>query len=382
MEHLLSLTQGGLGYIIPFILVLSLVVFVHEFGHYWVARRCGVRIETFSIGFGKEIFGWNDKHGTRWKVSWLPLGGYVKMFGDADATSSRPDETVQTLTEAEKAETFYHKTLGQRFAIVLAGPAFNYLFAIVALIILFMVSGQPYTAPVVDTVVENSPAAKVGLTLGDRVLEIDGQPTDRFEDIKRIISLNQGTPVVVKYERAGQVADVTVTPEVVQMTDRLGGEHKLGRLGITSHALDHRQLGFLTAVQQSGLEAWHLTTGTLQAVGQMILGVRGTEELGGPLRIAEMSGKVAKEGAAALFWFAAVISLNLGLINLFPIPLLDGGNLMFYAIEFVRRKALSEAAQEIGARIGLFLVLSLMVFATWNDLVHLQVVSYVVGLFS
>lgn len=382
MDGLEQFAHGALTYGLPFLVVLSVVVFVHEFGHFWVARRCGVRVETFSIGFGHEIFGWNDKHGTRWKVAWLPLGGYVKMFGDSDPTSATPDEKVKVMTPAEKRVAFFFKPVWQRMAIVFAGPASNYLFAILVLAGLFIANGQPYTAPVVDKVLAGSVAEKVGFMTGDRVVRIDDADIASFEDIRRIVSLNVGTPINVAIERDGQPMVIAATPEVVPMVDRFGGEHKLGRLGFSSSTMSYRELSVMAALGQSVIQTWNLTAGTLQSVGQMIMGMRGTEELGGPLRIAEMSGNVAKEGIPPLIWLMAVISINLGLINLFPIPLLDGGHLLFYLAEALRGKPLSERMQENSAKVGAALVLSLMVFATWNDLMHLGVITFIKGIFS
>lgn len=378
MDHILHLATQ---YTMPFIIVISVVVFVHEFGHYWVARRCGVKIETFSIGFGREIFGWTDRRGTRWKVSWLPLGGYVKMYGD-DSVASTSVASVHAMTDEQKRVAFYHQHVDKRMAVVAAGPAFNYLFAILVMTFLFIFSGQPYTSPEVGSLVDNGVAKEAGLKPGDRILEVDGQKTDRFEDIKRIVALNAGTPMPVEVERNGQHLAFTLTPKIVTVNDRFGGEHKIGRIGIVSDKLEFKKQPPLEAAHQALLETWNLTAGTLKAIGQMVIGLRDTEELGGPLRIAKMSGDVAKEGAVTLIWFMAVISINLGLINLFPVPLLDGGHLAFYIAERLRGRPIHEDLQEIGARIGLVLVLSLMVFATWNDLVHLKVISYLRGLFS
>jgi regulator of sigma E protease len=378
LQNLISLAPH---YALPFIVVISIVVFVHEFGHYWVARRCGVKIEAFSIGFGSEIFGWTDKHGTRWKVCWLPLGGYVKMFGDSNA-ASMPGEEVKTMSDEEKRVAFFHQNVNKRMAVVVAGPASNYLFAIVVLSFLFMFQGMPYTSSDISGVMEGSVAAKAGLLKGDHVVNVDGSNIDRFEDIKRIVAMNSGTPIAVKVERGGAPLQFSLTPEIVTMTDRFGGEHRIGRIGITSDELKYKKWSPPMAVYHAVAETWNLTTSTLKAVGQMILGTRGTDELGGPLRIAEMSGHVAQDGIVALIWFMSVISINLGFINLFPIPLLDGGHLAFYLIEKLRGRPLHDRIQDIGMRVGMALVLSLMVFSTWNDLVHLKVISYIRGLFS
>ena len=377
MEHLISAGH----YILPFIVVISIVVFVHEFGHYWVARRCGIKIETFSLGFGPEIFGWTDKHGTRWKVSWLPLGGYVKMFGDAGPAST-PDGSVADMTDDQKKVAFFHQHVDKRMAVIIAGPAANYIFAIIVLTFLFIFNGQPYTPAVVSEVLPGKTAALAGIQAGDHILSLDGQDVDRFEDIKRIVALNAGSPMNVEIDRGGKHLNMSVTPQVVAIKDNFGTEHKIGQIGIKSDKLEYRKQPPAEAVRQAFAETWNLTAGTLKAIGQMIVGTRGTEEVGGPLRIAEMSGDIAREGVVTLIWFIAVISINLGLINLFPIPLLDGGHLAFYLVERVYGRPLSLRIQEAGANLGMALVASLMIFATWNDLVHMKVISYLRGLFS
>jgi regulator of sigma E protease len=382
MQEILGYVSQGGSYLIPFLIVLSVVVFVHEFGHFWIARRCGVKVETFSIGFGPELWARVDKLGTRWRVALLPLGGYVKMFGDADPSSFGPDEKAQELTAAEKKIAFFAQPVWKRFSIVFAGPAANYVFAILLLAGLFFINGQPYTSTKVATVVEDTAAAKAGFKEGDVILNVDGGKIDSFEDLKRVISLNTGTPVVVGLEREGRPMEITVTPDVVRATDRLGGDHTSGRLGVASTEKVFRDLGPVEAIRESFVQTWNITSDTLKGVGQMIMGIRSAEELGGPLRIAEMSGKVAQDGVFALFWFIVVISINLGLINLFPIPLLDGGHLLFYIAEGLRGRPVSERVQEYGARFGVAALLSLMLFATWNDLVHLRVVSFIRGLFS
>jgi regulator of sigma E protease len=376
MNSIYVFASDVLYYVVPFLIVLSIVVFVHEFGHFVVARRCRVKVETFSIGFGPEIFGWFDKTGTRWRVAWLPFGGYVKMFGDSDPTSALPDEEVRNFTEAEKKIAFYSQSVLKRFAIVFAGPAMNYVFAVLVLAGLFLAVGQPYTPPVVEQVMDKSVAQAAGIKSGDKVVSIDGKAMNSFEDIKRVIALNVGAPVDIRIERGGRPQVIRLMPEVVRTIDRLGGEHVMGKLGLLSSEQAFRELPPFEALQQAVFEAWDLSASTLKGLGQMILGSRGADELGGPLRIAEMSGKVAKEGFAAFIWFVAVLSVNLGLINLFPIPLLDGGHLVFYLAEGLRGRPVSERTQEYGARTGLVIVIALMLFATWNDLVHLRVISF------
>lgn len=378
MQPLLSFIQQ---YALPFIVVISAVVFAHEFGHYLVARLCGIRVESFSIGFGKKLFGWTDKAGTVWQVACLPLGGYVKMFGDADAAST-PDEKVKTMTDDEKKVAFFHQSIGKRMAVVGAGPLSNYVFAIVALAVLFVFQGQPFSPPVVGSLQENGVAAAAGVQPGDKILSIDGKEISRFEDIKRIVGMNSGAPITMLVERSGEQKTFSLTPQIAVQKDRFGGEHKMGRIGVISDKIEHIKRSPLDAVGSAALESWNMSVDTLKAVGQIITGVRGAEELGGPIRIAEMSGTIAQDGAWAMLWFIAILSINLGLINLFPVPLLDGGHLLFFSIEKLLGRPLDEKMQEAGFRVGFVLVVSLMLFATWNDLVHLDVISKIKALFS
>jgi regulator of sigma E protease len=371
-------------YIVPFLLVLTALIFVHELGHFWVARRAGVRVETFSIGFGRELIGWTDRAGTRWKIGWLPLGGYVKMFGDADAAST-PDRAAETgMTDADKAVSFHHKSLGWRAAIVAAGPMANFLFAIVIFAALFLGHGRPVTAPVVGSVVEGMPADKAGMRGGDRIVAINGQAIDRFEQIQRVVLLNLDSPLQVDLKRGDEAIRLALRPVIIEETDRLGNPMRLARLGIRSAG--QREVEEISsptrAIWLAVEETWVQTVGSLQAVGQMIVGRRGADELSGPLGIAKVSGEAAQSSLSTLIALAATLSISLGLINLFPIPMLDGGHLVFYAFEAVRGRPLGPRAQEYGFRLGLVLVVSLMVFATWQDLVRLRVVQFVVSLVS
>ena len=370
---------SGLGYIVPFLIVLTVLVFVHELGHYLVARWNKVRIEVFSIGFGPEIFGWNDRTGTRWKFSIIPLGGYVKMFGDADP-ASMPASDLPAMTAEERAVSFHHKRLPQRAAVVSAGPIANFIFAIVALAALFATAGQPFTPAQVGAVQAGSAAEAGGVQAGDTFLAIDGERIERFEDVQRLVRLNAGKPMDLLLKRGDKELTLAVTPKVTTFTDRFGNTHQLGLLGIEHSGVEYVRRDPLTALWRAGTETLNITSGTLVAVGQMIVGARAADDIGGPLRIAQMSGEVAQGGVVALLWFMAVLSINLGLINLFPIPVLDGGHLLFYAAEAIRGKPLGHRAQEYGFRLGLALVLTLMVFATWNDLVHLRVVEFLKSL--
>jgi regulator of sigma E protease len=286
------------------------------------------------------------------------------------------------MTPEEREVSFFHKRLGQRAAIVAAGPIANFLFAIIGLTLLFSLYGQPFTPADIGSTQPDSAAAQAGMQPGDVIVEVDGQPIERFEEVQQIVRFNQGTPLAMVIQRDGQRLPITATPQVTTITDRMGNSHTIGLLGIGRAGMEYRRHDPLTALWQAGRETVNLTVGTLGAVGQMIAGSRGTEELGGPLRIAQMSGEVAQSGVIALVWFMAILSVNLGLINLFPIPMLDGGHLLFYAVEAIRGKPLGDRAQEYGFRIGLALVLTLMVFATWNDLVHLRVVDFFRDLIS
>jgi regulator of sigma E protease len=364
-------------YVVPFLVILSVVVFVHEFGHYFVARRNGVRVDVFSIGFGPELFGFNDRAGTRWKFSALPLGGYVKMRGDADPTSSTID-----LKAWPEPDSFPAKSVLQRMAIVVAGPFANFLFAIVVLGLLFATVGRPVTPAEVGEVQAGSAAAAVGLQPGDRIVAVDGEPIASFEDLQGVVRDSPGKTLTFTIERAGRTLDLKITPRETEITDRFGQVHRIGLIGVSRSGVEFQRTNPLLAVVDGGRETFHLIGGTLSALGEMIIGSRSTEELGGPLRIAQMSGEIAQEGAVPLIWFTAVLSINLGLINLFPIPMLDGGHLVLYAIEGVRGRPLNERSQEMAFRFGLVLVLTLMVFATWNDLVHLPVIEFFKGLVS
>ncbi|HEX6980038.1 MAG TPA: RIP metalloprotease RseP [Alphaproteobacteria bacterium] len=374
---------GLWSYVVSFLVVLTVLVFVHELGHYWVARRNGVRVDVFSIGFGPELFGWTDRAGTRWKLSVIPLGGYVKMFGDADPAST-PDSNLAELSAAEREVSFHHKRLGQRAAVVAAGPLANFLFAIVVFAGVFSVVGQPFTPPVIGGVLPGSAAERAALQVGDRVLSIDGTEIERFEQIQRIVQLNLDRPLELTILRDGREVQLVVTPTVIEETDPRGNTVRMARLGVHSlrGSVEYVRHDPIEAVWRGIAETWIQTAGTLQALGQMIAGQRQADDLGGPLRIAQMSGEVAQGGAAALLVFMAVLSINLGLINLFPVPMLDGGHLLFYVIEAIRGRPLGPRAQEYGFRIGLVLVFSLMVFATWNDLRYLRIVQYLVDLVS
>ncbi|MEW5703373.1 MAG: RIP metalloprotease RseP [Pseudomonadota bacterium] len=378
---MIELLVGIWDYVIPFLIILTVLVFVHEMGHYLVARRNRVRIETFSIGFGPELFGWHDRLGTRWKFSAFPLGGYVKMFGEMETPEESEKENA--LTPEEKAVSFSHKRLSQRAAIVVAGPAANFLFAIVVFALLFALVGQPYTPPDIGTVQPGSAAEDAGLKPGDIMRRIDGTAINRFEDIQRVVRLNTGTPLELVVERNGrEEVTVTVTPRMVEVKDRFGAVRLIPQLGISRAGVVFVRQGPGMALWEGAKETVSFTFLTLKAVTQMIVGTRTAEDLSGPIGIAQMSGEAARGGLATMVWFMAILSINLGIINILPIPLLDGGHLFFYGIEAMLRRPPSARVREIGSRLGLAFVLTLMIFATWNDLVRLPVADYVRGLFS
>lgn len=360
--------------IIPaFIAVITVVVFVHEYGHYIVGRWCGVRANVFSIGFGKELFGWTDKNNCRWKVCAIPVGGYVKFAGDAGAASN-PAQNQDEMSAAEKAESFHHKSLPRRAAVVFAGPLANYLFAIAALALLFIFLGQAHTPPVASEVVPQSAAAAAGFKPGDRVLAVDGGKINSFEELRQIVMVGLDDPLDMIVSRDGAEVHLSVTPKIIEMKDNEGNIHRIGQLGIRSTKKEFREHNLLSAVGAAVNQTIFITKASLTGIGQMISGARDASELTGPIGIIKMSGDAAKRGETLaenllnLFDFMILISISLGFINLLPIPVLDGGHLLFYLIEAVRGKPLSEKATDFSFRIGLTLVLMLMVFATWNDL--------------
>lgn len=460
------------GYVLPFLVVLTVLVFVHEMGHYLVARWNGVRVEVFSVGFGPEITGWNDRLGTRWKICWIPFGGYVKFFGDSDG-ASRPDgETLKELSQAERDVSFHHKRLGQRAAIVAAGPIANFIYAIVVLAAMYMVFGQRVTPAEIGRVIETGSGHAAGFHEGDLILAIDGSSIHRFEQFEQSVFLNPNTPLTFSIRRGERDIELTATPALTERADRQGNMHKFGTLGvfaanaaivgkvfddspaalagfkvgdtiigIDGEAVENferlqdrvaaskgRRLAIMVlrdgvemrlhtaprldvaAKERGGAERWligilraqrppvrwgpgdavvravdtsyDILVKTMAYVGQVISGRQGAENLGGPLRIAYVSKQAAEIGVESLILLSVLISLNLGMINLFPVPILDGGHLLFYAFEAILRRPLSDRTQEIAFRVGLAMVLSLMVFATWNDLVFFRAVEFLSGLFS
>ena len=445
-----------------FIIVLSVLVFVHEWGHFIVAKMCGVGVETFSIGFGKELFGWNDKHGTRWKFSLIPLGGYVKMFGDVDPASAghvdgvkgEDGEVARPFTDEEKKKAFFAKPVAQRAAVVFAGPAINFIFAILLLFGLYVTQGQPVTPPIASGVMVGSAAEAGGFEPHDEIIQIDGEKIKRFEDIRRVVAIALNTQLQFTVLRGGEEVTFSATPKKEEITDRFGFTHSQGLLGIlgpnnglavknivevngqavsgldqirdalfnvmgqksritiargadadgveqfdqmivatdATFNADLREVqdiekaaliisdqankmflreGIVQSFGASITETFSITVSTLKALGQMVTGTRSATELGGIIRIGAIAGDMAQAGFIAIVTFTALLSINLGLINLFPIPMLDGGHLTFYAIEALKGKPLSERTQEYAFRFGFGILIALMLFANLNDLYQL-----------
>ena len=366
---------GVFGYVIPFLFVLTLVVFFHELGHFLIARWCGVRVMVFSLGFGPELFGFNDRFGTRWKVSAIPLGGYVKFFGDDNAASVPDQAAIAAMSEQERRQSFVHQPVGPRAAIVVAGPLANFLLAIAIFAGLFMLYGKQSTSPRVDTIQPDSAAAAAGFQPADLVLSINGRPIESFAEMQRIVSSSAGETLTIEVERGGARLTLKAVPALKEVKDSFGNVHRIGVLGISrSLAPDDVKFQPVDPLKAVGLgvqETWFVIERTLSYIGGVFSGREAADQLGGPIRIAQVSGQVATAGIPALMHLAAVLSVSIGLLNLFPVPLLDGGHLLFYAIEAVRGKPLSERAQEVGFRIGLAIVVMLMIFATYNDIVHI-----------
>ena len=469
MEYVLDVAI----FVVPFLVLITVLVYVHEMGHYLVARWCDVRVETFSIGFGREIYGWTNRHGTRWKISWLPLGGYVKFFGDMNATSAPNGQILDALTPEQREVAFHHKRLWQRTAIVVAGPAANLIYAVLVLAVVFMTFGARLTRPEVGYVVPDGAAATAGLERGDVIMAVDGRGVDRFEAVAQVAFLNPGKPMELDVRRGDRELRLRLVPTPVT-TDRLDGvERTIGdigfiaaspplvggvrvgspaeaagfqpgdrivavdgvavdvfwqlqdivrasaggsldvevrrgeemvRLGVAAektvlpngsggtmerYLIGIRgappppvRLGALKALSRALTYSVDLVDQTVEYLGQVIAGDRGTEDLGGPIRIAHVSGLAAKNGLESFIMLSVLLSLNLGLINLLPVPVLDGGHLLLYGFEALRGRPLTERMQEYAFRFGLVVILSLAIFVTWNDLVQLRIVDVVAGLFS
>jgi regulator of sigma E protease len=330
-----------------------------------------VKIDAFSIGFGPELFGFYDRHGTRWKVAAIPLGGYVRFFGDDSAASTPDQAALDQMNEEQRRVSFYYKPVWQRAAVVAAGPIANFILAIVIFAGIFMFYGKQASPARVDTVFPNTAASEAGFQKGDLVLTIDGKKIDTFTDMQRAVSINPGETLSFRIDRGGKEITLKATPKLDEHKDRFGNIIRIGRLGITGLMDPPVTVGPFTALSLGAQETWFVIDRTFSYIGGIVVGRESADQLGGPLRIAQVSGQVASIGFAALMHLTAVLSVSIGLLNLFPVPLLDGGHLLFYAVEALRGRPLSEKAQELGFRIGLAVVIMLMIFATWNDIIHL-----------
>ena len=363
------------GYLVPFLFVLTIVVFFHELGHFLVARWCGVKVAAFSVGFGRELVGFDDRHGTRWKISMIPLGGYVKFAGDDNAASVPDREAVSRMSEEEREGNFHAKSVWQRAAVVAAGPIANFILAIVIFAALFTIYGRTYTVPRVDSVQAESAASEAGFEPGDVIRSIDGEAIRSFADIQRIVTVSAGVPLQITVERNGTPVDLVATPKLREFTDQFGNAQKVGMLGLRQNTRpdDRYTVSYnpVEAVGEGAKETWYVVARTGAYIGGIFAGRESADQLGGPIRVAQFSGQVATLGLAALLNLAAVLSVSIGLINLMPIPMLDGGHLLFYAYEAAFGRPLPEKVQDFGFRVGLALVFMLMIFATFNDVKHL-----------
>jgi regulator of sigma E protease len=366
-SSLAALVGNYTGWIVPFLFTLTVIVFFHELGHFLVARWCGIRVLVFSLGFGPEIAGFTDRLGTRWKLSAIPLGGYVKFFGDENEASVPDAATLAAMSEEERKQSFFGQSVGRRAAVVVAGPLTNFILAIVLFAAVFMVVGKQIAVPRVAAVESGSPAAVAGFQPGDLVTAIDGRKIDNFVDMQRIVGFSGGHPLSIVVDRGGVPVTLTATPEM---------RNNRGILGVTrsNQPGDVRveSVAPLDAVKLGVDKTWFIVETTLSYIRDVFVGRQSADQIGGPIGIARISGQVAELGWGALIDFVAVISVSIGLLNLFPVPLLDGGHLLFYLIEAVRGRPLSERAQEVGFRIGLAIVVMLMIFATVNDILHLR----------
>jgi len=400
--------QTALTYIIPFLFVLTLVVTVHELGHFLTAKWCGVAIDRFSIGFGRAIAHWRDRSGVEWRIGWLPLGGYVRFSGDDNAASVPDSGDLEAMRSeiqrregpAAVARYFHFKPLWQRALVVAAGPLANFVLAVVLFAVLLMTVGERVVPARVDEVQAGTPAAAAGFRPGDVVTSAAGRRVDSFFDMQQIVMLRAGTPITFVVERGGRELELVATPQRRTIIDPAGNEQKVGLLGLAARNdardLRVRRYGPIEAVQGGVLRTWKVLETTVSYLGRVVTGRESADQLGGPLRIAQVSGQIANAGAeggvdlgqrvlgglVALLGLAAVLSVGIGFMNLLPVPVLDGGHLLFYGYEAVARRPLAASVQAVGYRVGLALLFGLMLFATWNDLQQLRVFKFIGGLLS
>lgn len=379
MMDLLATITGATGSLfltlMSFLVVLTVVVFFHELGHFWVGRRCGVGVTAFSVGFGPELFGWTDRHGTRWKLSAIPLGGYVKFVGDLNAASVPNADQMQEMSAEERAVSFPHQNVAKRAAIVAAGPIANFILAIAIFSGFNYFSGRQVLEPRIEAVQAGSAAEKAGFQPKDLIVAIDGKRIETFADMQLLVSSSAGEGLAFTVERGGQTVVLNAVPNFVERTTPFG-KQRIGLLGVEASkdpsAIKRISYSPWGAIKAGAVETWNLVDRTMNFLRRLVMGWESADQLSGPIGIARASGTAFDVGGVySLVSLIGFMSVSIGLINLFPIPLLDGGHLLFYAIEAVRGRPLSEKAQEIGFRIGFAIVGMLMLFATWNDLVHL-----------
>ncbi|WP_274424145.1 RIP metalloprotease RseP [Chelativorans sp. YIM 93263] len=370
---LLGIGNFLLGTIVPFLFVLTIVVFVHEMGHYLVGRWCGIGVKAFSIGFGPELFGWNDRRGTRWRVSAIPLGGYVKFVGDVGATSQPDSEEAESLSDEERRIAFHLQPVWKRAATVFAGPLFNFILTIVVFSVMFAMFGRYVAEPMVAEVRPDSPAAEAGFEPGDRFVSVDGAAVESFGDVQRIVSGRAGDPLVFVLERDGQLVKTVATPEAQEQTDALGNTVRIGIIGVVNNEVlgqpRHVEYGPLEAVGAGFEETGSIIARTGHFLTRLVSGREDRCQLGGPVKIADMAGRAASLGFEWLVQLVALLSVGIGILNLLPIPPLDGGHLVFYAMEAVLRRPVSERIMDVVYRAGMIMVLMFMGFVFWNDLV-------------
>ena len=365
-----------MNYLLPFLILITVVVFIHEYGHYYFAKKYGVGITDFSIGFGREFFGWKDKSGTRWKVCWIPLGGYVKFFGDRNVFSQQEQqEIINKYSEEDRKKLFILKPLYQRSIIVAAGPLANFLLAIIIFSIINMFVGKDFTPAVVNEVLVDSPAYAAGIKKNDKIISIDNKKVESILEVSTFINTSTSEIIEFLITRNDKEISLSVKPNLVDGKDSLGNSVKKRMIGIRLSPLNNefqkQPMPPSKAIYYSIKEVWFVSVTSLKYLGNMLIGSAGSSQLGGPIRIAKITGQVAEHGVVPFLSIMAYISISLGLINLFPIPMLDGGHLMFYFFEKVLGRPLSQKTQEGFFRIGLFLLISLMFFATFNDLKYL-----------
>jgi regulator of sigma E protease len=364
----MALTNLILQNLFSFIVIISVIVFIHEFGHFWVARLCGVKVEQFSIGFGRKLFSFKDKKGTEWKFCLLPFGGYVKMFGDRSAASTPDVELISKMSDTEKSISFVFKNVWQRIAIVAAGPIANFILAIAIFTFLFNYNGKSTVLPIVDQVIEGSAAFEAGIKTGDEILEVNGFEISEFDQIREFTAAAKVEKLNFKIRRQKQLLEISLAPKMQKRQDLFGEEITVPTIGITASEVVRSELNLSESFLLANQETYQISVKILQTLGELITGQRSVKELGGPVKIAKYSGKSFEMGMIVVLWFGAMISINLGVMNLLPIPVLDGGHLFFYFFEALRGKPLPQKVQQIGFNIGFSLVISLMIFTTFNDL--------------